>query len=122
MQEWMPEMSVILTSLALSLARFENQRWIRYRNTGRRGINIKFGLFVDLTGGVALLFSFAFVAIYAYMVSWKYALSLVAMNLVIAPLTEIFFGGDAIWKWIAGTIMIWFLMPALVFFAFVGEK
>ena len=59
---YVPRMAILIWSVVLSCARFENQRWIRARMGGLQGSSAWFGLFIDATGQIALIFAIAIAA------------------------------------------------------------
>lgn len=85
---------------------------------GMRGENQAFGFFIDISGGIGIIFSIVFVISYALLVNWRYSVSIVVINFIALPLSELFSSGDDVWKWLLGTIAIWPLMPVIIWLAF----
>ena len=48
--EYAPAGSVAMIAMLLSIARFENQRWVRARRNGLQGSSQAVGVLVDVTG------------------------------------------------------------------------
>ena len=71
--------SALLLYTGFKVAQFENQRWVRARSGGLRGTSLAFGLFVDLTGIVAMVFGYGWIVAYAFDTDWKQAVGLFAV-------------------------------------------
>ena len=76
--------SLVIVTAVLSLLRFENQRFYRFRSSGRRGSNPYFGIFVDYTFVLAQIFSLGFFLAIWYEFSFLSALILLSINFLIS--------------------------------------
>ena len=114
----LPELGLGILFVLLSSARFENQRWIRARSRGLQGSNQAIGAFVDITGGLSLIFAFAFLVAYAVDTTILKAVVLfvlaVAVGMIYSLVSTWVFKGDNWIIWMVGTIAIWPLSLALV--------
>ena len=108
-----PETHLIIAACAFSIARYENQRWIRARMHGMQGANKWLGLVVDLTGLAGHAFNFLFLAAYLYDFGWAKALSFAAIVFALSFVSV--FSRDRFWKWILGTAAIW---PIMIYLGF----
>ena len=114
----LPELGLGVLFVLLSSARFENQRWIRARSRGLQGSSRAIGAFVDMTGGLSLIFAFAFLVAYAVDTTILKAFVLfilaITVGFIYTILSTLVFKGDNPLIWMAGTIAIWPLSLALV--------
>ena len=123
MRELLPTTNLLVLFILLGIAAFENQRWVGARARGLGVSNERFRLYVNLTGGLAFLFSLAFLSAYWYDAGVVEAVVLfvisVAANTIYAFVSgSILRGrGENPVFWIAGTIAMWiiplFLIPQL---------
>ncbi len=115
---FLPETGLGVLFVLLSSARFENQRWIRARSRGLQGSNQAIGAFVDISGGLSLIFAFAFLVAYAADTTILKAVVLfvlaVAISTIYTVVSTVVFKGDNLIIWIVGTIALWPLSLALV--------
>lgn len=92
--------------------------WIRARARGLRGANELIGLFVDLTGGLSLLFVLAFLIAYWYDVGFIKAIALfmtsVVAGFVYSAISTIVLKGDNFIVWLIGTIAVWPILFLLI--------
>ena len=113
MAGFLPDTTIAVLSVLFSMARFENQRWIRARLGGYRGGSQLSGLIVDMTGPLALLFAVAFLVAYGYDTSVQQAVGLLVITLVggMVGSTALgaMLGGDRIIVWLLATLFVWFL-------------
>jgi hypothetical protein len=79
--EYMPKTAILIWSVVLSCARFENQRWIRARMGGLQGSSAWFGLFIDATGLIALVFAVTIAALSLYDFGWRKTAGLLVLTL-----------------------------------------
>lgn len=118
MLELLPETGLGVLFLLLGVARFENQRWIRARSRGLQGSNQAIGAFVDITGGLSLIFAFFFLVAYAVDTTFLKAVILFVLALAVSGIysfaSTLVFKGDNWIVWLVGTIAIWPLSLALV--------
>ena len=95
---------------ALHVARFENQRWIRARKGGKRGMSEVVGVFVDLIGFSAMLFYYLFLISFGLDNSIWHAGILFLVASIVGLLASIvftsIFRGDNLILWILGTLAI----------------
>lgn len=77
---WPSISSTLLLYTGFKVAQWENQRWVRARSGGLRGSNEGFGLFVDLTGFAAMIFSYVWIVAYAFDAGWQRAVGLFAVT------------------------------------------
>jgi hypothetical protein len=112
--EYMPKTAILIWSMVLSCARFENQRWIRARMGGLQGSSAWFGLFIDATGLIALVFAVTIAALSLYDFGWRKTAGLLVVTLL---------GG---WCWAAigafvagvvGQLPLWLIGTVLVYVA-----
>tara|TARA_R110000737_G_scaffold109657_2_gene142636 strand:- start:186 stop:584 length:399 start_codon:yes stop_codon:yes gene_type:complete len=115
---YIPSYKLALLYSLLSIARFENQRWIRQRAAGIRGSSVAGGLFIDATGWFSMIFSFGFLISYGYDIGVWHALILYFIILVISTavsaLITVIVKGDSLIMWIIGTLAIYPLAILLV--------
>lgn len=115
--DFIPPAAVASLSIPLSIARFENQRWIRARNNGFRGANEGFGFFVDLTGSISFLFGAAFIIAFAWQFGWQQTVALVLISagtgMIWSLILAVLGIADHWIIWIIGTIAVWPLMIGL---------
>jgi hypothetical protein len=104
-------LSIVVPAVLLSVARFENQRWIRLRSSGVQGDSPLVGAFVDITGGLSLIFAFFFTVAYAYDFGITSAVALLVVTFLAGILwtavSTIMLGGDNVFVWMIGTVAIW---------------
>lgn len=117
LEQFFPPTLVIIISAIFSIARFENQRWVRARMNGFRGANQAFGLFVDTTRSVALIFGLSFLVAAGWQFGWLTIGGLMLIGIVTTTLWALLstplFGGDNLFVWMVGTLAIWPLMVVL---------
>jgi len=115
--ELLPEPSIGVLFLLLSVARFENQRWIRARSSGLQGASQAIGAFVDTTGSLSAIFAFAFLIAYAVDTTILKAVVLFilagAAGIFYTIVSTWMFKGDNWIIWMVGTIALWPLSLAL---------
>jgi hypothetical protein len=113
-EAYMPNSTILIWAVVLSCAQFENQRWIRARMGGFRGSSAAFGLFVDATGLIAVVFAVIVAALNLYDFGWRNTVGLLALTLV---------GG---WLWatmgafvgaLVGKVALWMLGTVVVYIA-----
>ncbi len=112
---------IYLLSAALSIAAFENQRWVRARIRGVRGSSQMVGLFADGTGAVLMVFRLAFVVAIFYFFGWIEALAIIAISFG-ASLAWAAIARDSAMTWIIGTVAAWPLMGALGYLLWAARK
>ena len=114
---FIPPTSILLLAAAFYIARFENQRWVRARARGLRGASEGFGVFVDLTGMMSILFALLFLIATGYDFGWRAALGLILITQIVglaySLISTAILRGDRIGVWMVGTLSIWALMPFL---------
>lgn len=106
-----PYLAVLVSVFLVS--RFENQRWTRARASGVRGESEIAGLVVDFSGHIAWTFSKIFLFALLFDFGWQQTLGLFVISqfaLICWPA----FRGDSLFRWVAGTILVWPLMFLLV--------
>lgn len=112
--DFAPSASVAIPAILFSTARFENQRWVRMRIAGKRGVSALAGLFVDASGAISLIFGIAFLVAYWFKIGWKPVVGLVVISQAIGILYSIvstpIFRGDNLFVMLIGTIAVWPLM------------
>jgi hypothetical protein len=108
---WFPDTTATILFCAFMVARFENQRWVRARNSGFRGSSAAVGTIVDLTGAFALLFTIAFVLSFSFDHGWQGGIGLLASGILISLayslISTLMFGGDLTVLWMVGTFSVW---------------
>ena len=111
MMEFIPSLSVCLLVGLLSIARFENQRWIRARARGMRGASDGIGAFADITGLLGFLFGLAFLGAFSFDNGWKETLGLIVIALLASVVWSVvstaIFRGDNFFLWLIGTLATW---------------
>lgn len=122
MNSLLPDVTTVIIFLLFSMARFENQRWVKARKSGLKGANILFGNFVDITSLVGTIASYIFLAILWYKTSWKQPLCLYVFEQIFGILTMFVLGKDSLIKWMLGTFGVWIigivLLSRIIFFYF----
>ncbi|KAA5605867.1 hypothetical protein F1188_09665 [Roseospira marina] len=117
MADFLPDTIVAVLSVLFSMARFENQRWIRARLNGYRGSWQLLGVLVDMTGVLALLFSVAFLVAYDYGTSVEQAVGLLVITfvggMVGSTALGAVLGGDRAIVWLLATLLVWALAVGL---------
>lgn len=117
MAGFLPDTTIAVLSVLFSMARFENQRWIRARLGGYRGASQLAGLIIDMTGPLALLFAVAFLVAYGYDASFQEAVGLLVITLAGGMLASTtlgaIIGGDKLVAWMVGTAAVWILAVIL---------
>ena len=117
--QFFPPTAILVLSAAFRIARFENQRWTRARRSGFRGTNELFGVFVDTTGSIAMIFELAFVIASGWQFGWLTIVGLFAVGMAATltwgAITTAIFSGDSFFVWMLGTLAIWPLMVVLAF-------
>ena len=110
--------------------RFENQRWVCARQRGTMmGSNEAFGAFVDLTGGIAMAFTYVWAIAYGYDFGWQQAVGLCvvawAASFVGCVVVGSLLGGDNGVVWIVATLTLWPLIAwlsfAVTWFGLIGQ-
>jgi hypothetical protein len=121
MEQFLPAIGLAIVVTLFSIARFENQRWVRARANGLRGASNSVGIFVDTTAVVAGIVGLLFLAAYAYDGGWKKALGVVGVSFLASVLYSFVLAfvirGDSLVLWIVGTVAVWPLMAILVTYA-----
>ena len=115
LMEFVPPTPVLILVCAFSIARFENQRWIRaFRRSSEV---VKF--FVLLTGVVSSVFSVVFVVSFGFQFGWKSAIGILILGLIASIIwslistvftLKMFGTGDNVFFWIIGTLAVWPIM------------
>ena len=117
MPDYLPDPQLLVLVLLFSIARFENQRWIRARRAGLMGSSEMVGVIVELTGIIALLFGVAFLIAYWYDTDIIKVVVLVAASIVVglayAALSGMILKRDSLVLWMLGTVAVWPLGFAL---------
>ena len=72
------------------------------------------GLFVNLTGLVALVFSVVFVVSFGFQFGLKPAIGIFVLGLIASTIWAIISRGDSFSIWIIGTLAIWPIMFLLI--------
>jgi len=115
---YIPSYKLALLYSLLSVARFENQRWIRQRMAGIQGSSVAGGLLIDATGFFSMIFSFGFLISYGYDIGIWHALILYFIGFVISfavsALITVIVKGDSLIMWIIGTLAIYPLAILLI--------
>jgi hypothetical protein len=116
-ESFLPPTALCVAYTALFLLRFENQRWVRLRNGGRKGSSTVVGAVVDGTYIVGSLFTFSFLLFVGWESGWRIAIGLFLMAQIIAMAYALFsvpiFGGDNFIIWVLSTLAIWPMMVYL---------
>jgi len=127
-EEYVPRGAILLWSIILNCARFENQRWTRARQAGMRGSSEGFGLFVDLTGFIGLLASITVLALSLFDFGWKQTLGLFVLTMIAGWVWGAVgaYVGRAITTlglWIAGTVLVYVAaVPLFLQFSWFGLR
>ena len=115
---YIPDYKLALLYILLSVARFENQRWIRQRMAGIQGSSLAAGLFIDATGFFSMIFSYGYLISYGFDNGFWNALILYFLGFVISflvsALITIIAKGDNWVIWIIGTLAIYPLAISLI--------
>ncbi|MEX2650163.1 MAG: hypothetical protein WD673_14220 [Alphaproteobacteria bacterium] len=118
MGEFLPDGVTSLLIVALSIARFENQRWMRARMRGLRGANVLVGELVDWTCILATVLMFAFLIAYGYEVGIGRAVTLLLISVlsmvVYSIASTLILGGDNFVAWLIGTLAVWPIVASLI--------
>ena len=98
------------------ILRLENQRWVASRAKRFLDEPGPVGAFVDLTGGVALVFAIAFLLAVSFDQGLKAALVTAALGGFVTAAWAFVFSNRGVRGagWVAGTAMLWPIMYALL--------
>jgi hypothetical protein len=80
MEQFLPTSSLAIVVTLFSIARFENQRWVRARSRGLRGASESIAFCVDTTAIAAGIVGLLFLAAYAYDEGWRKAIGIVCVS------------------------------------------
>lgn len=103
-----PPATVAFVYLALNICRFENQRWAR--NFG--GASNFAAALVEITAGIAWLFSWAWLVGFLYDHGWQQTIGLMVISQM-AVLIWSSFSRDHLILWLAATLILWVLIALL---------
>ena len=108
MESFLPPFGLLAASMGLSIARFENQRWVRARSRGLRGASAWVGFVVDITAIAASVFGVTFLVAYGYDAGWKLLVGLVVVTFLSTTIysfvSAIMFRGDSLSLWMLGIL------------------
>lgn len=107
--QFIPPSYLATLASAFHVSRFENQRWTRARARGLVGASEVAGLFVDLTGSIAWLFSKVILFALWFDIGWQQTLGLFLVS-QLALYCWLLIKGDSLFRWVTGTILVWPLM------------
>ncbi len=107
-----PNLDIVIWATAFSCVRFENQRWIRARMGGLQGASEWFGLFVDYTGGLALVFAYIVLALNWYDFGWRSTLGLAVITMLLLQVWGIL---GAFVERAVSTPVVWYVSTALLY-------
>ena len=109
---YIPKLDIAAWATAFACVQFENQRWIKSRMGGLQGASQWFGLFIDLTGGLAMVFGFTVLALNWYDSGWRSTLGLAIITTVLGFIWA-YLGGYV--ERVVGTAAVWLVSTALLY-------
>jgi len=109
-----PPITVTALMILLNVARFENQRWIRFRATGKRGNKEYFGAFVDLTGFAITIYYYALISVIFYDHGALKTITLFTCAFVAPTITSLIIKDNA-FIWFFCSVFAWALAIAVSF-------
>lgn len=122
---FLPLTSLALVGCALSVASFENQRWMRAKSRDVLGPGETFDAFVDISRLVFGLFCMAFLLAFSWQFGWQPAVGLFSICLLV----RFIWGAlvpDRFVIWLTGAVTIWPLVLLLggqvTWFGLIGQQ